>query len=90
MDAARKFNLMLQERRMRHADFHATFSTPEGQRVLKYLCQIGYIDKTTFNPLNRDKTLINEGARLLVLAILKHTHKQPEVAVTESILDTNT
>lgn len=90
MDAVKKFNKMLQERRMRHADFHATFSTPEGERVLKYLCQIGYINNTTFNPLNRDKTLLNEGARLIVLAILKHTHKQPDREVTESILDTNT
>lgn len=89
MDTLRKFNLALQERRMLHADYVNTFSSPEGQRVLKHICKMGYVSGTTFNMINRDKTLLNEGSRLLALAILKHFGKQPAEAVMESIIDTN-
>lgn len=90
MELAKKLKVMLQERRLRHADFNHTFSSPEGQRVLKYLCEIGYINKSTFNPTSKEKTILNEGSRLIVLTILKYIHKQPEEAVVESITDTNT
>ena len=89
MDAIKKFNEALRERRQRHADYVNTFSSPEGQRVLKHICNMGYVNGTTFNMTSRDKTLLNEGSRLLALAILKHFHKQPVEAVTEAILDTN-
>jgi hypothetical protein len=86
MDALKRFNQALQARRNLHRDFVATFSTPEGQRVLKHICKIGYLKDTTFNFVSRDKTLLNEGSRLLALAILKHLHKQPEEAVAEAII----
>jgi len=89
MDLAKRFQQALQARRLLHADYQYVFGTPEGQRVLKHICQIGFVNNTTFNPLNRDKTLLNEGSRLLALAILKHYKKQPVEAVTESIIDTN-
>jgi len=76
-------------RKRLHADFATTFGTEEGKRVLSYICKIGYVSTTTFNPTNPEKTLLNEGSRLLALAILNHTHKQPVEEVTESILEGN-
>lgn len=89
MSAVSKFNEALRHRRMLHADYAYVFGTPEGQRVLKHICKIGYLEGTTFNLVSRDKTLLNEGSRLLALAILKHTKKQPMEAVTEIITESN-
>ena len=73
-----------------HRDFSYVFGTPEGKRVLAYICEIGYVNKPTFNPKSPEKTVLNEGSRVLALAILKHTHKEPIQIVAESIIEGET
>lgn len=86
MNVVKTFREALAKRRQQHADYDYVFGTPEGKRVLADICKMGFIDRCTFAPLNKDKTILNEGSRLLALAILKKTHKQPIEAVTEAII----
>lgn len=80
------FHRLFLKRKYLHADYVAVFSSAEGQRVLKDICEMGYISRCTFNPNVPEKTTLNEGSRLLALAILNKLNKQPIEAVTESII----
>lgn len=84
------YNRLFHRQKEIHRDFSYTFGTPEGKRVLAYICEIGYINKCTFNPKNPEQTVLNEGSRLLALAILKHTHKQPIEIATTAIVEGDT
>lgn len=53
------------------ADYQATFKSPPGKRVLKDLMQKGGMLDTSFCPQDSHGTAFNEGARSLVLHILK-------------------
>lgn len=73
-----------------HRDYAYVFGTPEGKRVLAHICEMGYLNKSTFNPNIPEKTILNEGSRLLVLAILKHTHVEPTEGITQAITEGDT
>ena len=49
-------------------DYMATFGTEPGKRVLKDLEDKGYIHRSTFSAV-RDRTLLNEGIRYMVVYI---------------------
>jgi len=85
--AEQLFDRLFKKRKHLHADYNFVFGTPEGKRVLSDICDMGYVSKTTFNPQCPEKTNLNEGSRLLALAILNKIHKQPVEAVTESIIE---
>lgn len=85
--ALETFHRIFYRQREIHRDFSYVFGTPEGKRVLDYICEIGYVNRTTFNPSSPEKTVLNEGSRLLALSILKHTHKQPIEIATQSIVE---
>ena len=60
-----------------HNDYAYVFGTPEGKRVLAHICEMAYMSQSTFNPKIPEKTILNEGSRLLALAILKHVNIEP-------------
>ena len=61
-------NEQLNEIRQRKRDYLAAFGSEEGKRVLKDLEGMCYINKTTFSA-TRDRTLLNEGMRFVVVHI---------------------
>ena len=89
MDTLNKFREIFLQRKQLHNDFKYVFGTEEGKRVLAYICKIGYVNVTTFNPLSPEKTLFNEGSRQLALTILKHTHIDPKEIVTTTLEESN-
>lgn len=45
------------------------FSSEDGKKVLTDLANVCFLNKTTFNPENHDRILINEGARSVWLYV---------------------
>lgn len=70
-------------------DYEAVFSTPQGKAVLADICKMGYVGHSTFAPLCREKTLLNEGARVLALAILRKVKIQPQLVIENQLDDKN-
>src|ERR1700761_2717270 len=60
-----------------YRDYYHVFSTPEGKRVLAHIARMGFIYTSTFDPKSPERTLVNEGARIAALAILKFADQQP-------------
>lgn len=57
--------------------YQSVFAGPEGELVLQHLCQQGFVYQTTFVRGDAEETLLNEGARRLVLSIIRKTHFVP-------------
>lgn len=62
-------NKQLAEIEQLKRDYLATFSTPEGKRVLTHLEHICFIHKTTFVKGDEFSTIRNEGTRFIVVHI---------------------
>jgi len=58
-----------------HADYAVVFGTPEGDRVLKHICKIGFISKPTRVKGDPEQSQENEGMRRLALSILRFAKK---------------
>lgn len=54
-----------------HADYAFVFGTPEGKRVLKHICKVGFISKPTRVKGDPEQSQENEGMRRLALSILR-------------------
>lgn len=57
------------------SNLHATFDTPQGQEVMRWLEDIVGYDASVFDPLSRENTWIQDGKRQVVATIktlLKH------------------
>lgn len=65
--------------------YDRVFSTPDGKKVLADICNMGYVNSSTFAPLNPQKTLLNEGMRALALAILRRVKIQPQIIVEQKL-----
>lgn len=48
------------------------------QRVLRHLCKIGYVGRTTFVPGDTNQTMLNEGMRRIVVSILKYVNQSDD------------
>jgi len=70
-------------RRSRREDYLAVFDNPQGKRVLKHLCRVGYVDKSTFVSGDPHQTSLNEGMRRIVLSILKLINTEPQEILEE-------
>lgn len=71
--------------RAKYDMFARVFNTIEGKKVLEEIMKMGFVDKPTFAPNNPEKTLINEGSRVLALAIVKLAQKDPVNLVKQSV-----
>lgn len=69
--------------------YDRVFSSPEGKMVLEDICKMGGLGRSSFCPLNPQKTFVNEGARNLTLAILRKTKIQPQIQVTTMLENQN-
>lgn len=58
-----------------HEAYESTFSTPAGKEVLRHLCKVGFIYKTTFVAGDPHLTAMNEGKRAFALSILRFVNK---------------
>lgn len=61
------------------SNMRATFETPTGQEVMKFLEEACGWYQSVFSPVNRDLTLVQDGKRQVVATIktlLKHTPEQ--------------
>jgi hypothetical protein len=59
----------------RHEDFQATFETPQGKRVLKYLMQKSGVVGNNFVAGDPHATSFKEGQRHIVMTILRGVNK---------------
>lgn len=55
-----------------------TFSTPQGQMVLRHLMKVSGVTGTIFVANDPHQTSLNEGKRMLVMSILKFIHKKED------------
>ncbi len=59
----------------RHEDFVATFESPQGKRVLRYLIKQAHVLDPTFVQGDAHATSFKEGQRHIVLTILRAINK---------------
>ena len=63
--------------------YKKTFSTPDGERVLKHLCKIGFVGDTTYVAGDPYETAHREGQRRLVLSILRFLERDPRILLKQ-------
>jgi hypothetical protein len=74
---------VLGDRIHRQENYVATFTSPQGQKVLQHLCKVGHVTTSTMVPGDTHLTSYNEGKRDLVLAILRQVHKDPSALIKQ-------
>lgn len=57
--------------------YQSVFAGPEGELVMEHLCQQGFVFQSTFVRGDPEETLLNEGARRLVLSLIKKVNFTP-------------
>ena len=63
------------------SNMRATFSTPQGEEVMKFLEEAVGFYGTMFDPAHRDLVLINDGKRQIVSTIKSFIKLTPEQIV---------
>jgi len=58
-----------------HEDYQHTFDSPQGKNVLKHICHVGFINRSTFVKGDPHETALNEGSRRLALSILRFLYR---------------
>lgn len=66
---------MLEDRLRVQSAYHAIFSTPDGQLVLRHLMKVGHVTSPTFVAGDSHQTSFREGQRHLALSILRQVNK---------------
>lgn len=61
-------------------DYRAVFDSPRGKKVLRHICAVGFVTRSTMVAGGSDLTAYNEGMRNLALSILKFVYKDDQVA----------
>lgn len=72
-----KFKGMRRKQRELIVAYQKLFETPDGEKVLRDLCKLGFIDRTTFAPDNQYETAFREGQRAMVLRIVQIINTDP-------------
>lgn len=67
----------------RQEDFRAVFDSPQGRRVLAFLCKTGCVTSSAFVAGASDVTSYNNGKRDLVLAILREINKDTDALIKQ-------
>lgn len=57
--------------------YQSVFAGHDAELVMEHLCQQGFVYQPTFVRGDRDEMLLNEGARRLVLSIIKRVNFTP-------------
>ncbi len=65
----------MRDRINRQENYIATFTSPQGQEVLKHLIRSCHVTKPTFTPGDPYQTAFKEGQRHVILSILSQINK---------------
>jgi len=58
-------------------------ASPDVERVIRHLCKVGFVTRSTFVPNDPNQTAMNEGSRRLVLSILRFVHADQKKMVEQ-------
>lgn len=75
----RKFYQLITNPSSRRAAFQRVFNTPDGEVVLRLLAEQGCVSSPTHVKGDPEQSLINEGKRQMVLAIIKEVRGPVDV-----------
>lgn len=79
----------IKDRINRHENYVATFTSPQGRKVLEHLCKISHVTDSAFVSGSFDMTAYENGKRDLVLAILRQINKDPSDIIKQIEETTN-
>ena len=69
--------------------YKTVFENQSGRELLEKLEYAAYINRTTFDPNNKDSILINEGKRFIVLHIKNMLNDNRMEAIKQKIKESN-
>lgn len=83
MNFIEKSKAVLRTIAIRHT-YRRTFSSRDGEEVLRDICRLGGLTKTNFSE-NPQKIALNEGRRQMALAILSRAVQDPQAFISKQI-----
>lgn len=79
--------MRFRNKRQLQEKFRAVFDNPAGREVLSFLCDKACVTSCTYVKGDHDETMMNEGARRLMLSVMQFLEKDVIEQVSDAIRD---